>query len=49
MPCRAEKTGFLRIETSELNHVLFGCFLSENPLTFAGVEPEKIYENAEVL
>ena len=39
----------MRIEASELNHVSFGCFLSENPLIFAGVEPEKIYENAEVL
>ena len=39
----------LSIEASELNHVSFGCFLSENPLTFASVEPEKIYENAEVL
>lgn len=47
MPCRAEKTGFLRIETSELNHVLFGCFLPENSPTCSSVEPEKIYENTE--
>ena len=38
-----------RINVSESNYVSFGWFLSKNSLTFAGVEPERIYENTEVL
>ena len=42
-------SGLTKMCIRDRNHVLFGCFLSENPPTFSGVEPEKIYENTEVI